>query len=260
MVTMRQALRAAVLRNPEILGRLKGSLRARIGDDGALATMVDAAEALEPVIAEAVERRPSRLGKLGLRSTHLLASLAADDGSNARLARIASGGKVGIAFLDIAGFTAFTEQMGDHAARELLVSVRAAVEDRIGVGRGEVVKALGDGFLLAFPSASQAVRAALAIRSGLTTCGPQGHAGAVSIRIAVHAGEPLVEEDDLLGHDVNLTARLLDHCRPGEVVVSEAAAELAARRLRRIRFERGREVKIRGLMTPVRIYTARAVR
>jgi len=70
----------------------------------------------------------------------------------------------------------------------------------------------------------------------------------------VHAGEPLIEQDDLLGHDVNLTARLLDHCKPGHVIVSEAAKELAEKRLRKTEFGRRKLVKIRGLSTKVAVY------
>lgn len=76
----------------------------------------------------------------------------------------------------------------------------------------------------------------------------------VSLRIAVHAGEPLIEGDDLLGHDVNLTARLLDHCKPDQVLVSEAAKELADKRLRKVTFGRRKIVKIRGLSTKVAAY------
>lgn len=82
----------------------------------------------------------------------------------------------------------------------------------------------------------------------------------LNLRIAVHAGEPLVEQDDLLGHDVNLTARLLDHCKPGEVVASATAKELAERRLRKVEFGRERRVKIRGLAGRKTIYPANPAR
>lgn len=65
----------------------------------------------------------------------------------------------------------------------------------------------------------------------------------------------MVEADDLLGHDVNLTARLLDHCEPDEVVVSDIAKEMSEKRLRKITFGDGRLVKIRGLSTPVYLYS-----
>jgi class 3 adenylate cyclase len=70
----------------------------------------------------------------------------------------------------------------------------------------------------------------------------------------VHAGEPLVEGDDLLGHDVNLTARLLDHCRPDEILVSETARELGEKRLRSVDFGKKRILKIQGLAGKVSAY------
>jgi class 3 adenylate cyclase len=65
----------------------------------------------------------------------------------------------------------------------------------------------------------------------------------------------LIEHDDLLGHDVNVTARLLDHCEPDEIVISYPARELAERRLKRVSFSDERWVKIRGLTTKVAIFS-----
>lgn len=218
--------------------------------------MVQAAEALEPIIAEAVEKRPSRLNRLGLKSAHLLASLAEEDErSNRQLARIARGSSVGIVFVDVAEFTSYTAKHGDDAAVSLLARLNERVERATRSAKGEVVKRLGDGFLMAFPSASQAVRAAVALQEAVS-----GHPKIpVGVRVAVHAGEPLVEQDDLLGHDVNVTARLLDHCRPGAVIVSEAAKELAERRLKKIDFGSRRTVKVRGLAGKIPVYSATAI-
>lgn len=252
---MRAAIVAALRRDPELFSKLAGSLRERIDEDNGRAnTVVQAAGALEPVLAEAFERRPSRLTKLGLKSASVVASLAAEDRrANRRLARIASGKTVGIVFVDVEGFTSFTAEKGDVAAIALLRDLSRLIKQKITRFRGEVVKQLGDGFLLAFPSASQAVRAALDLA---TAVGPRGGQPRLplQLRIAVHAGEPLVEGDDLLGHDVNLAARLLDHCKPGGVLVSETAKELSEKRLKNVAFGKRRLIKIRGLSTRVAVY------
>lgn len=254
---VRKTLVAALRGDPELKPKLTEALRARIDSaDGRMSTVVQAAGALAPIIEEAVSKRPSRLGNLGLKSAHLLANLAMeDDASNSKLAKIAQGSTVGIVFVDVSGFTRFTAARGDEAAIELLSKLGEVVEAKTRGCGGEVVKRLGDGFLLAFPSASQAVRGAVSVRDAARRMKPIGDF-TLRLRIAVHAGEPLVEGDDLLGHDVNLTARLLDHSGPDEVIVSKPAKELAERRLKKIDFGRERRVKIRGLAGRKTIYTA----
>ena len=254
---VRKTLVAALRGDPELKPKLTEALRARIDNaDGRMSTVVQAAGAVAPILEDAVRKRPSRLGKFGLKSAHLLANLAIEDEqSNSRLSEIAKGSTLGIVFVDVAGFTTFTSKSGDEAAIELLVKVGDAVERKTKACKGEVVKHLGDGFLLAFPSASQAVRGALSVRTAARKI-PPVDGFQPRLRIAVHAGEPLVEGDDLLGHDVNLTARLLDHCDPDEVIVSLPARELSERRLKKIEFVRERKVKIRGLAGSNTIYTA----
>ncbi len=253
---MRATLLAALRRDPDLVPKVTKKLRGRIvEEEGAMATVVQAAEALEPIIAEAVRKRPSRLNRLGLKSTQLLAGLAAEDQrSNRRLAALARGGTVGLVFADVARFTTLTAEVGDRAAIRILNRLVEIVEQKVAASRGECVKHLGDGFLLAFPSASQAVRGAINLRDAVRRERRRDPGFDVELRIAVHAGEPLLQGDDLLGHDVNLAARLLDHCTPDQVIVSEAAKELAAKRLRKVAFGKKRTVKIRGLTTRVAIY------
>ncbi len=255
---MRRALLQALRGDLDLVPRVTESLRQRIDEeDGAMSRMVQAAEVLEPVIAEAVRKNPSRLAKIGLKSAHLIANLAVEDRtSNKRLVAISKNSSVGIVFVDVADFTRFTAENGDEAAIALLAEIHPLVGRAASLGKGEIVKHLGDGYLLAFPSASQAVRAALTLQDAVRRYRRAGRPLPVRLRVAVHAGEPLLEQDDLLGHDVNLTARLLDHCAPEETVVSAAAKELAERRLRSAAFEGRRAVKIRGLATPVLIYSA----
>lgn len=258
-MNIRQAIVAALQRNPDLVPKVRGRLKERIDrTDGPLSTVVEAAGALEPILRDVARKRPSKISKLGFKSAHLIAGLALDDsGSSRRLARLGRGGHVGIVFVDIDGFTEFTAERGDEAAIRLLAALDLLVTRALRPTKGECVKKLGDGYLLAFPSASQAVRAAvglrdLAVRENARKDGFRAH-----LQIAVHAGEPLIEQDDLLGHDVNVTAHLLDHCKPDEVIVSEAAKDLAERRLRRVSFSDRRIVKIRGLTIPIPIYSAR---
>jgi class 3 adenylate cyclase len=255
-MNVREAMIAALRRDPDLLPKVAAALRGRKEESDGPSAVVRAAEALEPIIADAVRKNPSKLNRLGLKSATVLASLAAEDRkSNSRLAKIARGSTVGIVFVDVAGFAGFTERNGDEAANVLIGRVSEIVERKVAPSKGECVKHLGDGFLLAFPSASQAVRGALDIRDAVGRTRGSDPSFDARLRIAVHAGEPLIEQDDLLGHDVNITARLLDHSEPGEIVISEAVRELAGRRLRKVSFSGKRWVKIRGLTTKVAIYS-----
>lgn len=255
-MNLRQALVAALRRDPDFLEKMAESLRGRIDhEDTKLGTVFQVAGALEPILAETVANKPSRIARLGFSTAHLLANMVVEDeGSNERLAELARGSTVGIVFVDIADFMAFTARHGDKVAAELLSHFSDMVVRSIMPSRGECVKSLGDGFLLAFPSASQAVRGAVALNNSMTRFNG-GRADPIRVRIAVHAGEPLIEGDDLLGHDVNLTARLLDHCEPGAVIVSEAAKDLAAKRLRKVRFTEVRSIKIKGLTSRITVTT-----
>ncbi len=254
---MREAIRAALRRDPDLLPKMTESLRGKIEEEqGPMSTVVQAAEALEPILAEAVDKRPSRLGKLGLKSATLLARLTEEDEtSNSRLATLAEGSQVGIVFVDVSKFTEYTAEEGDDAAKVLLRRLDGAVAKSIKPVRGEVVKKLGDGYLLAFPTGSQAVRGAASLRERVRRSRGSHNEFPLRLRIAVHVGEPLVEQDDLLGHDVNITARLLDCAEPDEIVATEAAKEAAEKRLKKISFGNERVVKIRGLAGKLHIYT-----
>jgi class 3 adenylate cyclase len=258
-MNMREAIIAALRRDPDLIPKMTGTLRDKIDhENGRVGRVVQVAGAVAPILEEAVRKRPSRLGKLGLKSAHLLAGLASDDeGSNRKLAAIANGSTVGIVFIDVADFTRFTAENGDDVAVERLSTLENLIARAIRSCRGEIVKRLGDGFLLAFPSASQAIRGALAVKSAVDRKTERGFD--LRLRIAVHAGEPLVEQDDLLGHDVNLTARLLDHMKPGKVLVSEPAKELAGNRLKTVHLHKAKSFKIRGLAGRVTAFPADVV-
>jgi class 3 adenylate cyclase len=217
-------------------------------------TILQSIGALEPVLADAVRRRPSFLGRLAYGTAQLVGTLASEDRSSSRrLAELAKGSTFGLVFVDVVGFTAYTASNGDEAAVRLVKRLEALVETMCRRYEGEVVKHLGDGFLLAFPSASRAVRGALALRDA-TRKERARDATFQMVRIAVHAGSPSVVRDDLIGHDVNVTARMLEHARPGEVLVTETAKRASEKRLRSLVFSKAGTVRAKGIPDPVVTY------
>jgi adenylate cyclase len=134
-------------------------------------------------------------------------------GIHSRLERLPA-----ICFLDITGYTRLTEQRGDDAAADLATSVHRLVQ-RSSVQRGgKPIKWLGDGVMFYFGDPGPGVRAALEMVDELAAAGlPPAHVG-------LHAGPVLFQEGDYFGRTVNLSARIADYARPGEVLVSDAVA------------------------------------
>ena len=132
-----------------------------------------------------------------------------------------------IAFVDLTGFTRLAEQAGDREAARVAMSF-TILAGRITENRGgRLVKPLGDGVLLRFPSARSAVEATLDLLDGLEAAGlPRGHAG-------IDAGPVIVREGDVFGRTVNVAARISDQAGPGELLTTAMlAASLGAEGLR----------------------------
>ena len=125
-----------------------------------------------------------------------------------------------VAFTDICGFTEFTALQGDDDALRLLAAQEEVVRANLPEG-ARVVKELGDGLLLWYPEPQTALASTLAFQEGfrdreLDTDLP------LWVRIGVHWGTQTRRGDDLIGHDVNIAARVVDVAGPSEVVVTEA--------------------------------------
>jgi adenylate cyclase len=125
-----------------------------------------------------------------------------------------------ICFLDITGYTRLTQERGDDAAADLSVTLARLVQ-RSSVQRGgRPIKWLGDGVMLYFGDPGAGVHAALDMLDGLAAAGlPPAHVG-------LHAGPVLFQEGDYFGQTVNLSARIADYARQGEVLVSQAVADV----------------------------------
>ncbi len=140
--------------------------------------------------------------------------LMAKAGIRSRLERLPA-----ICFLDITGYTRLTQEWGDDRAANLASTVERLVQ-RISVQRGgKTIKWLGDGVMFYFDEPGDGVLAALEMVDGLAGAElPPAHVG-------LHTGPVLFQEGDYFGQTVNLSARIGEYARPGEVLVSQAVAE-----------------------------------
>lgn len=153
-----------------------------------------------------------------------------------------------VAFTDIVGFTAFCAEAGDDAAVEVLAHQERVVRAVLPDG-ARVVKELGDGVMLWFPSAADAVRACLELQARL---GADPGAGELPLwwRVGLHTGAPVRRGDDLVGHDVNVAARVADLAGPREILCSDAT-RLACDPPVGVRFLDVGPVFVKGVPDPV---------
>jgi DNA-binding NarL/FixJ family response regulator len=153
---------------------------------------------------------------------------------------------VTVLFADVEGSTAMLERLGHARWLRALSEYEDLLNDRVAEHGGTLVKALGDGHLLSFPSARAALRCAVAVQCAL----PLDTAPDLRVRMGMHTGEPAVTEDDLHGRTVVKAARIAGLAKGGEVLVSSIVRELAQADEDledEIWFDEGREVELRGL-------------
>jgi adenylate cyclase len=161
-----------------------------------------------------------------------------------------------IAFTDIVGFTEFTAARGDAEAVALLDRQSRVVGDALPPG-ARIVKELGDGLLLWLPEATPALDTCLDL---LDQFAADGDASALWVRIGMHWGCPTRRGDDLVGHDVNLAARIVDVAGPGELLLSASVRALLDDSPCDARLDELGPVVMRGIPDPVRLYRAGRVR
>jgi adenylate cyclase len=157
-----------------------------------------------------------------------------------------------ICFLDITGYTRLTQERGDDAAADLSATLARLVQRTSVQHGGKPIKWLGDGVMFYFRDPGPGVRAALEMVDALATAGlPPAHVG-------LNAGPVLFQEGDYFGQTVNLTARIADYARQGEVLVSQAVAD--ASREQGITFDGIGPVELKGVSGTVHLLRAQLTR
>ena len=131
-------------------------------------------------------------------------------------------GIVTLLFSDVVGSTELMGEIGDDRAddvrRELFDAARTVADEH----GGRMVKTLGDGVMLAFPSALEAVATAAALHETTTET--------VALRIGLNAGEAISVDDDYFGTSVVVAKRLCDYAKPGQTLVSAVVQALVGSR------------------------------
>lgn len=148
-------------------------------------------------------------------------------------------------FTDIVGYTAL---MGDdeQVAIEILNKNRRLQKPLIEQYEGKWIKELGDGVLASFSTVTDAVSCACSIINGCNDI--EG----LNLRIGIHLGEVVFEDEDVFGDGVNIASRLQSVAAVGSICISEAVRLNIANK--GIQTKYIREEILKHVKEPVKIY------
>jgi len=130
-----------------------------------------------------------------------------------------------VMFADVAGSTAIYENLGDIEARERISKALNTLISICKRHKGELVKTIGDEILVYFNDADLAIMAAQAIQETMEDDRSPETVG-ISIRIGMHYGSVIFEENDIFGDTVNVASRVVNMTKARQILFT---SELATR-------------------------------
>ncbi len=128
------------------------------------------------------------------------------------------------------------------------------IDPLVAAHKGHIVKSMGDGLLITFPSVVEAVTCAMALQSGMVERNrdiPPDRR--IEFRIGVNIGDVIVEKNDVFGDGVNIAARLEQIAPPGGICLSEDAYRQVRGKLDVPITDAG-EQSLKNIASPLRIY------
>ncbi len=162
-------------------------------------------------------------------------------GTQARRRKLAA-----IMFADIVGYTAIM-QRDESEAMTVRDAFRSLLHDVVRQHAGEIAQFYGDGALIIFDSAKEAVLAAIDIQSAAV------RESGIPLRIGIHVGDIVLDESGVYGDGVNVASRIESMALPGAVLLSERVQHEIANHPR-IETVRLGEYNLKNVETPVSVH------
>ena len=148
-------------------------------------------------------------------------SKALDSWNRPKSEETKSTGTIAVMFTDIVGSTQMTQTHGDAAAQDVVRTHNRIVRAALTMYDGREVKHTGDGIMASFNNTANGVEAGIYIQKQIATANAANPNLPLSVKIGINAGEPIVEDNDLFGTTVQLSARIVDKAAAGQVLVSD---------------------------------------
>ena len=170
----------------------------------------------------------------------------AEEGTERRLAAIMSA--------DVVGYSRLMEADEVGTLARLKSHREALIDCTISEHQGRIVKEMGDGLLVEFPSVVEAVRCAVEIQGEMAARNaevPQDRR--IVFRIGINVGDVIVTGDDIHGDGVNVAARIEALTPPGGICISRSARDQVRDKLD-IALEDLGEHQVKNIARPVRVF------
>ena len=175
---------------------------------------------------------------------HMETGAAAVDTAEIELGHV----HVALCFIDLTGFTRYTEEQGDIEALDVIENFVASVEATL-PREATIVKTIGDEVMVVSPDPLSLTEWAVDFLSRFEQR-PQP-------RVGIHYGDAVYRDGDYFGGQVNLAHRIVNRALAGEVLVTDAVCgSIAASD--RLQFEGIGQVSLKGFPTPTDLYVVRA--
>src|SRR3972149_4611079 len=149
------------------------------------------------------------------------------------MARMTTATTVTFLFTDLSGSTEILERLGDDAAQSLWRTHFELLRHAVAAHGGTEVKSLGDGLMVAFPSALSAVAAAVAMQQATNRHNRQESHPPLRVRVGLHAGDPIRADNDYFGASVVIARRLCDIAESDGIYVSSIVRGLIGNQIGR---------------------------
>ncbi|WFU21153.1 adenylate/guanylate cyclase domain-containing protein [Bradyrhizobium sp. CB1717] len=155
---------------------------------------------------------------------------------------------------DVAGYSRLMHNDEEATHAKLTALLAGGVEPAIVQHGGRIVKNTGDGFLAEFPSAVEAVRAAMQFQSRINELTSDDAVDRrILFRVGLNIGDIIVEAHDIFGDGVNIAARLESIAEPGGICISQTVFNHARDKVP-FDVEEAGEQTLKNIARPVHVY------
>ena len=159
---------------------------------------------------------------------------------------------------DVAGYSRLMGVDQERTLAQLKAVRLTLVDPKIAEYRGRIVKTTGDGLLVEFASAVNALRCAVEVQRAMADLNAEvPQAKRIEFRVGIHEGDIISDDGDIFGDGVNVAARLEGIGEPAGICVSARVHEDTRGKLD-VAFEDMGEQRLKNIAVPVRAYRIRS--